>query len=393
MGRTSRQRAGRWPLRPALGSLAALTLAAALAVSGPLAATAAAPPAGPVGGALLASGGVVAALPPGVPPPPKVEAASYLVADAGSGQVLAAKAPHVRLRPASTLKTLTALTAADLPVRQVYTATAQDANVEGSRVGMVPGGTYTVDQLWQGLFLRSGNDAASGLANLQGGWAATVARMNAYARELHADDTHAVNPSGLDADGQTSSAYDLALLGRAMLAQPGLMHYAGMLRSRFPGKMPAAGKPRPSFAIYTEQKFLTHYPGALGIKNGYTSKARNTLVVAARRGDRTLIVTLMKGRANAWQQAAALADWGFAQGPALAPVGELVAPGAAPAIVTGQSRSPGAAVGPVRSAAAPVASGRRLAGEGMLGAGVATLLFLVAALAVLRGRSTRRPYR
>ena len=377
------------------------TLAAALAagllscLAAP--AWAAAPPlpaptvTGPVGGTLMASGGVVASLPPGVPAPPQVDAHSWLVADADSGAVLAAKAPHQLLRPASTLKTLTALTVGDLAPTRVYTAVAQDANVEGSRVGIVPGGQYTVDQLWQGLFLRSGNDTASALANLHGGWATTVADMNALAHDLHAEDTHAVNPSGLDADGQTSSAYDLALLGRAMLARPDLMHYAGMLRSRFPGKMAPPGKPRPSFAIYTEQKFVTRYPGAIGIKNGYTSKAQNTLVVAARRGDRTLLVTLMKGHANAWKQAGALADWGFAHAAAVAPVGELVAPGAAPVIAPTASATPL----PVPAAAAPrgaprVSARRALRGTGMLAGIAATALFAVAGTAVVRGRTARR---
>ena len=102
---------------------------------------------------------------PGSAPLPKIGAASYLLADLTTGEVLAAKDPHGRLRPASTLKILTALTLLpELDPAAVYTAQWEDANAEGSRAGLVPDATYTVHNLFQALFLVSGNDAASALA-------------------------------------------------------------------------------------------------------------------------------------------------------------------------------------------------------------------------------------
>ena len=97
--------------------------------------------------------------------------ASYLLADLDTGEVLAAKDPHGRLRPASTLKVLTALTLLPRarPRRRLHGSVAEDANAEGSRVGIVPDATYTVHQLFQGMFLMSGNDAATALANAAGG--------------------------------------------------------------------------------------------------------------------------------------------------------------------------------------------------------------------------------
>jgi D-alanyl-D-alanine carboxypeptidase (penicillin-binding protein 5/6) len=168
----------------------------------------------------------------------------------------------------------------------------------------------------------SGNDAANALANAAGGLPATARRMNATAARLQAYDTVAVNPSGLDAAGQLSSAYDLALFARAGLQRADFRRYAGRVRSRFPG-----GGKKPSFEIWTRNKFLTNYDGAIGIKNGYTSKAHSTLIAAATRGDRTLIVTLMGTKQAAWKEAGALMDWGFRAATAGArPVGQLVGP-------------------------------------------------------------------
>ena len=133
----------------------------------------------------------------------------------------------------------------------VYTAQSADANAEGSRVGIVPDATYTVHQLFQGMFLMSGNDAASALANAAGGQRQTVARMNATAKGLGALDTTARNPSGLDAPGQYTSAYDLALFARAGLARQDFRDYVTTVKTEFPGKMPKKGKTRKSFQIYT----------------------------------------------------------------------------------------------------------------------------------------------
>src|SRR5215210_2999170 len=197
------------PVR-ALGAAVAAAVAIGIGALPAAASDVAAPPAGapaasagPVGGPLLGTTGLALNAAPGTKGPPRLSAGAYLVADLGTGAVLAGLNPHGRLRPASTLKVLTALTL--LPELQpdwVYTAGFDDANVEGSKVGVVPDATYTVHNLFEGLFLMSGNDAANALANAGGGVRQTVASMNATARELGALDTTAVNPSGLDADGQ-----------------------------------------------------------------------------------------------------------------------------------------------------------------------------------------------
>lgn len=276
-----------------------------------------------VGGDRLATTGVVVDA-PGAEPLPKLAAGSWLLADLETGEVLAAKNPHGRLRPASTLKILTALTVLpQLDPAATYVAQWEDANAEGSRVGVVPDASYSVHNLLEALFLVSGNDAAHALANAAGGVEPTVAAMNRTARELGALDTTAKNPSGLDAPGQLSSAYDLAVISRAAMAREDFRAYAATVKSEFPGKMPRAGKARKTFEIYTQDRLLLNYRGAIGVKTGWTTKARGTFVGAATRGGRTLVATVLNTDFEAWKESAALLTWGFRNAASVRPVGSL----------------------------------------------------------------------
>jgi D-alanyl-D-alanine carboxypeptidase (penicillin-binding protein 5/6) len=276
-----------------------------------------------VGGAALASTGLVLDA-PGAAALPKLSAGSFLLADLDTGDVLAARDPHGHLRPASTLKVLTAVTLLPrLDPATVYTARWEDANSEGSRVGIVPDATYTVQQLFQGMFLMSGNDAASALANAAGGGSATVTRMNTMAKTLGALDTSVRNPTGLDAPGQYTSAYDLALFARAGLARQDFRDYVTTVRAQFPGKMPKHGKPRKTFAIYTQDRLLLNYHGAIGVKTGWTTKARGTFIGAATRNGHTLVATVLHTKFASWMESRALLEWGFANIDKARPVGSL----------------------------------------------------------------------
>jgi D-alanyl-D-alanine carboxypeptidase (penicillin-binding protein 5/6) len=315
-----------WSSLPARGGVTAALATTALVTSVLLTSATPAPAdvASPaVGGAQLASTGLVIDA-PGAKPLPKLSASSFLLADLDTGDVLAARNPHGRLRPASTLKVLTAITVLpQLDPNAVYTAQSADANAEGSRVGIVPAATYTVHQLFQGMFLVSGNDAASALANAAGGQRQTVARMNTTAQRLGALDTTARNPSGLDATGQYTSAYDLALFARAGLARADFRDYVTTVRTEFPGKMAKQGKTRKSFQIYTQDRLLLNYHGAIGVKTGWTTKARGTFVGAATRDGHTLIATVMHTKFSSWTESRALLEWGFANMGKARPVGSL----------------------------------------------------------------------
>ncbi len=361
--------------------LTRLVAAAALTVA--LTATpAAARPADPVaaspvvGGRLLASTGLVVS--PEATAVPAVAAQAWVVADATTGRVLAAKAPHLRLRPASTLKTLTALTLLPrLDPAALHTATDADVRVEGSKAGLVPGGTYTVDELFTGLFLPSGNDAATALANAAGGVPATVAAMNDQAQRLHARDTTAVNPTGLDADGQLTSAYDLALIARAGLQRADFRGYAAMTRAEFPGRMPTRpGAARATFQIQNQNRLLTHgYHGAVGVKTGYTTLAGRTFVGAAERDGHLLVVTLLRIGQPTEDAARALLDWGFANRDRPG-IGELVDPLPGDEASATPTPSPAAVTAPARADAAPAVAVAG-AGSGLGDVGlVGVLLFL-----------------
>jgi D-alanyl-D-alanine carboxypeptidase (penicillin-binding protein 5/6) len=250
---------------------------------------------------------------------------SWLVADADTGAVLAAKAPHRRFLPASTLKTLTAVTLLPLLDPTATTkATDVDASVDGSKVGLVPGMSYSLDTLFTAMLVVSGNDAADALAEAAGGIPHTVDLMNAEALHLQAYDTLARTPSGLDAPGETTSAYDLALIGRAGLALPQFRHYVSVVRSTVPAPH------HKHFEIYTHNRLLTTFPGDIGIKNGYTVKAGATYVGAATRNGHTIIVTLMNAHPDFWPQAKALLAWGIRARGLVEPVGTLVGPAAPP---------------------------------------------------------------
>jgi D-alanyl-D-alanine carboxypeptidase (penicillin-binding protein 5/6) len=197
-------------------------------------------------------------------------------------------------------------------------------------VGIVSGATYTVWDLWNGLLLPSGNDAATALANQNGGVTKTVAAMQSVAHQLQALDTHVVNPSGLDADGQVSSAYDMALIAAAAMKLPDFRTVTNTKSYAFPGFMPKSGKARKTFQIYTENRLLRHnYPGIVGGKTGFTSLAHRTFWAAADRNGHTLIVTLFQIHQTTESAAQALLNWGFANRTKVNPVGTLVSPTAA----------------------------------------------------------------
>ena len=364
---------------------AVLLAALALVPAGWLAASpaAAATGTGPtVGGDALSTTGVVVDA-PGAPPLPKVGASSYLLADLTTGEVLAARDPHGRFRPASTLKVLTALTVLPtLDPAATYTARWEDANAEGSRAGVVPDATYTVHELFQALFLVSGNDAASALANAAGGRAKTVAAMNTTAKRLGALDTTARNPSGLDAPGQYTSAYDLAVVARAAMQRPEFRDYVTTVKAQFPGKMPKPGHVRKTFEIFTQDRLLLNYHGAIGVKTGWTTKARGTFVGAATRDGHTLIATVMHTEGESWRESGELLSWGFAHRALARPVGTLDAVQPAAAAAAGTTTTDTAK--PRTASIAGSSTGGRLTWWRVL------LLVLVGVLALLRARVVLR---
>ncbi|MFC8394175.1 D-alanyl-D-alanine carboxypeptidase family protein [Streptomyces sp. NPDC057238] len=373
----------------------ALTAPVALAAPKPSTSPSATPPANmsKVGGARLGQAGTQVNLASGVPVLPKeLSARSWIVADAESGEVLAAHNAHWRLAPASTLKMLFADTLLPKWPRttehKVEPSDLAGIGSGSSMVGVKEDETYTVHDLWLGVFLRSGNDAVHVLSAMNGGVENTVKEMNAHAEELQALDTYVVSPDGYDAPKQVSSAYDLTLIARSGLQKKDFREYASTVRAQFPGetkKNKKGKKVRGSFEIQNTNRLLAGdtdvpvYQGIAGVKNGNTTNAGATFTGVAERNGKVLLVTVMNPQKNAsnevYKETAKLFDWGFKAAGKVEPVGELVGPRSATQASPqpGPSASPGEAGGTgdgtVAAGSKPVASAAP--GGGTDGIGVA----------------------
>ncbi|OHU93302.1 D-alanyl-D-alanine carboxypeptidase family protein [Mycobacterium talmoniae] len=332
-------------------------------------------PATPVGGDALGGCGIIAA--PDTPPVPgDVSAEAWLVSDLDTGAVIAARDPHGRHRPASVIKVLVAMAAInELNLNKPVPGTAEDAHVEGTKVGVDVGGTYTVNQLLHGLLMHSGNDAAYALATQLGGMPLTLQKINTLAAKLGGSDTRAATPSGLDGPGMSTSAYDIGLFYRYAWGNPTFADIVATRTFDFPGHGEA-----PGYQLENDNQLLYHYPGALGGKTGYTDDAGQTFVGAADHDGRRLMAVLLHGTRQPippWQQAAHLLDYGFATSPGTR-VGTLIEPD--PALAPKAAADP-AADRAASQAAALVAPADALAvrvGVAVIGAIIVFALMMVA---------------
>ncbi|MFD7296576.1 D-alanyl-D-alanine carboxypeptidase family protein [Streptomyces sp. NPDC059897] len=344
-----------------------------------------------VGGAQLGKPGTQVNLKGGAPVLPKdLTAKSWLVADAESGEVLAAHNAHWELPPASTLKMLFADTVLPkFPKTTTHKVVPSDLAGMGagsSLVGIKEGFTYSVHDLWLGVFLRSGNDAVHVLSAMNQGIAQTVKDMQAHADELQANDTHVVSPDGYDMPEQHSSAYDLTLFARSGLHKKDFREYAATPTAQFPMKQ-KKGKTTERFGIQNTNRLLTGslglpaYKGIAGVKNGNTTNAGSTFTGVAERGNRVLLVTVMNPKSKesqaVYKETARLLDWGFQADGKVTPVGHLVGP---------KSETPAGAASPGSGDAGPAkpAAHAAVTSGGSSGVGVA-LAIMGGLLVVLAG--------
>jgi serine-type D-Ala-D-Ala carboxypeptidase (penicillin-binding protein 5/6) len=279
-------------------------------------------PAAPLGGEALSSCGIIAS--PGSPPlPDDVSADAWVLADLDSGDIIAAKDPHGRHRPASIIKVLVAMQSIrELPIHKVVAGTQDDANAEGTKVGVGENGHYSINDLLHGLLMHSGNDAAHALSMQLGGMDTALTKINDLAGKLGGHDTRVATPSGLDGPGMSTSAYDIGLFYRYAWKNPVFSDIVSTRTFDFPGRGDAG------YPIENDNKLLDNYPGAMGGKTGYTDDAGQTFVGAANRDGRRLVVVLMHGTRlpiAPWEQAAHLLDYGFATAPGTK-VGALIEP-------------------------------------------------------------------
>lgn len=232
---------------------------------------------------------------------PDNTAQASLLVEMSSGEVLHEKNADTPMLIASTTKIMTALiTLENCSTQEKLIIDEEFPLVEGSSMGLKPGEEVSVMDLLYGMLLASGNDAALALAlHVTGSLEAFAAAMNERAGELGCKNTHFSNPHGLDADNQYSSARDLSLIAREAMEN-------SVFRSIVSTKhITAAGR-----LLKNHNKLLWSYPGALGIKTGFTQNAGRTLVSCAERdGMQLLCVTL--NDPNDWRDHTALFDWAF----------------------------------------------------------------------------------
>lgn len=240
---------------------------------------------------------------------PAISAKAAILVDMERRLVLYANNAHARREQASTTKITTATTVLDLAQpSQSVTVSEAAAGAEPNRMGLSPSEVLTVEELLYGLLLDSGNDAAEALADGIVDRHDFMERMNQKPVSLGLHDTHFVNPSGLPADGQYSSAYDLAVLTSDALSNYPLFRTVVATKEKV-----IAGNARHKwFNPQNLNPLLWSYPGTIGVKPGYTEDAGYCAVVATQRAGHTLIAVVL-GSVNKRQfwDAKLLLDYGF----------------------------------------------------------------------------------
>ncbi len=236
--------------------------------------------------------------------PPRVSAPHVAVVDEASGNLLYAQDAFSRQPPASITKIVTTIVALERgPDIQTMFTTSVSATAlvscDGSSVmGLEPDDHVRLETLLYGMMLPSGNDAAEQVAvSLAGSRERYVTWMNERVASLHLRDTHFVTPSGMDSDEHYSSAYDMAMLGRYAMQNPEFRTLAAT--PRFVGD---------DYYMHNLNPLLGSYPGADGVKIGYTEIAGRTIVASATRDGHRVYVALLGSR-NLGGDCIALFDW------------------------------------------------------------------------------------
>lgn len=265
----------------------------------------------------IASGQVVETAPPstavewsdqrpaGWPAPPPASAQAYVLVDALTGQVLAARGAEQPRVVASTVKLLTILTALETLDGDDVVVVHEAAAIGGAGASVDPGERWEVVDLLDAILVRSGNDAATALAaaTTDGDLDAFVDRMREVADRLGvSEDAVIQDPTGLD-DTNRLSATDLALIARAALADDRVVSAARQADVELPDGGPTENR----------NLLVGSYEGATGLKTGFTTEAGYCLVATAERDERSLVAVVLGAREDParFEEAAALLDLGF----------------------------------------------------------------------------------
>jgi D-alanyl-D-alanine carboxypeptidase len=295
--------------------------------------------------------------PDGDPLPAPLGVDEGILVDASNGKVLWALNANQPRPPASLTKILTALVVLErAKLDDTQTITDEAYNAPGANTYAKPGWTYSVEDLLWGLLLVSGNDMAISLAQKvspDGTVAGFVHLMNEQAAALGATSTLMANPHGMDAPGHVSTARDLALLTMVAMKDPTFAMMVGTLKHSIPWD-----SGQHSHLLVNHNKFLTLYPGTIGVKTGYTNGSGNSLASEATRDGHTLLAIVLNAKSPAgYNDSKALYDWGFLNFAALeAKATDVIVPLASSSSVPAAAKK---ATAPVAEAAAGTVAGSR----------------------------------
>ena len=260
--------------------------------------------------------------------PVTVPAESAVLMEKETGTVLYAQNEHVPLAPASVTKVMTLLLVMEaiddgrLHYDDMLTASDHAASMGGSDIWLEEGEQMTVDDLLKVTVIMSANDAAVVLAEaVSGSEESFVARMNERAGELGMEDTVFKNCNGLDEEGHLTSAYDVAVMSRALLAHEKIRDYTlTWMDSVRNGET----------QLVNTNKLIRSYQGITGLKTGTTGQAGSCISATAQREGMELIAVVLGAESTdlRFQDAKALLDYGFAGWKTVTPEAPYLGPAA-----------------------------------------------------------------
>lgn len=243
-------------------------------------------------------------------------AKSAIMIEASTGEIIFEKNSHEKLAPASMTKMMSmlliveAIDRGDLKWNQMITVSENASSMGGSQILLETGEKMSVQDLFKGIAVASGNDAVVALSEAVAGTEDEfVKRMNERAKELGLNETNFKNPHGLDTANHYSSAYDMAMIAKELVRHEKVLEFTSIyedyLRENQENKV----------WLVNTNKLVRFYDGVDGLKTGYTKEAGYCLTSTAKRGDTRFITVVMgepdtKTRNN---ETTSMLDYGFSQ--------------------------------------------------------------------------------
>ena len=243
---------------------------------------------------------------------------SAVLIDAETGKVLYQQDSHKELAPASVTKVMTMLLVLEavedgkVKLSDKVTISERAASMGGSQMYMETGEVHTLEELLAGIAIVSANDACVAVSEyIAGSEEVFVEKMNARARELGMRDTHFVNTNGLPVTDHYTSAYDIAVASRLLLSHKETQKWFNTWQTTVKVGLPGKEK---EFALTNTNKLIKQYPGANGIKTGFTQEAGFCLSASAVREDTTLIAVVLGAETSKirFEEVSRLLNYGFA---------------------------------------------------------------------------------